>query len=192
MEFFTASTGNLLKYEEAAGVTHHIALSVVGTDRLAENGSGYMRAKIAQEKLIKESPIPYTIVHATQFFEFSKAIADAATTEDTVRLAPVPYQPIAADDVAKAVEGVAIGPPLNTTIEIAGPEVFRFDELIKKALAARSDPREVVPDAEAPYFGALLNETSLVPGKDARLGATRFDDWLAAQPAPTQTAKTAA
>jgi uncharacterized protein YbjT (DUF2867 family) len=191
MDFFTRSTGNILKYEEAAGVKHHIALSVVGTDRLAENGSGYMRAKIAQEKLIKESPIPYTIVHATQFFEFSKAIADAGTTEDTVHLAPVPYQPIAADDVAKAVEGVAAGPPLNTTIEIAGPEVFRFDELIKKALDARGDPRTVVPDPEAKYFGALLSEMSLVPGKGARLGATRFDDWLAAQPAPPQTAKTA-
>jgi Predicted nucleoside-diphosphate-sugar epimerases len=191
MDFFTKSTGNLLKYEQAAGVKHHVALSVVGTDRLAENGSGYMRAKIAQEKLIKESPIPYSIVHATQFFEFSKAIADAATDGDTVRLAPVPYQPIAADDVAKAVEGVATGTPLNTTIEIAGPEVFRFDELIKKALVARNDPRKVVPDTEALYFGALLNETSLVPGKYARLSTTRFGDWLAAQPASPQAAKTA-
>jgi uncharacterized protein YbjT (DUF2867 family) len=192
MDFFTRSTVNLLKYEDAAGVKHHIALSVVGTDRLAESGSGYMHAKVAQEKLIKESAIPYTVVHATQFFEFSKSIADAATDGDTVRLAPVPYQPIAADDVAKAVEGVAAGPPLNTTIEIAGPEVFRFDEFIKKALDARGDPRQVLPDPKAKYFGALLTETSLVPGKDARLGATRFDDWLAAQPAQPQTAKTAA
>jgi len=191
MDFFTTSTGNLLKYEEAAGVKHHVALSVVGTDRLAESGSGYMRAKIAQEKLIKESPIPYTIVHATQFFEFSKSIADAATTEDTVRLAPVPYQPIAANDVAKAVEGVAAGPPLNTTIEIAGPELFRFDELIKKALGARGDTRQVVPDPDARYFGAILNETSLVPGKDARISTTRLDDWLADQPATPQAAKTA-
>jgi uncharacterized protein YbjT (DUF2867 family) len=157
---------------------------------LAESGSGYMRAKIAQEKLIKESPIPYTIVHATQFFEFSKAIADAATTENTVSLPPVPYQPIAADDVAKAVEDVAAGSPMNKTVEIAGPEVFRFDKLIQKALYTRHDPRKVVADPEARYFGALLNETSLVPGKDARLAATRFDDWLTTQTqTPPQTVK---
>jgi len=184
MDFFTRSTGNLLKFEKEAGVKHHIALSVVGTDRLAESGSGYMRAKVAQEKLIEESQIPYTIVHATQFFEFSKAIADGAADGDTVRLAPVLFQPIAAEDVAQAVEDVAAGLPLNRTIEIAGPDVFRFDEFIGKALDSRNDPRKVVPDREALYFGARLNEKSLIPGKDASLSKLRFDDWIAAQSPP--------
>ena len=176
MEFFETSTRNLLTYEAAAGVGHHVALSVVGTERLSE--SGYIRAKLAQEKLIKASSIPYSIVRATEFFEFVKSIADAATDGNTVHLAPVLIQPIAADDVASAVESVAIGPPLNGTVEVAGPEQFRFDELIRRGLSARSDPREVIADPNARYFGALLDERTLVPGQDARLGETRFEDWL--------------
>lgn len=179
LDFFTKSTGNLLKFEAAAGVKHHIALSVVGTERLSESGSGYMRAKIAQERLIRESPVPYSIIHATQFFEFIKGIADAATDGDTVRLAPVHFQPIAADDVAAEVERVAAGPPLNATVEVAGPEVFRFDELVAKSLKARNDPRKVVADPNALYFGALLGEKSLVAGEDAHLADTRFENWIA-------------
>src|SRR5687767_4846481 len=147
MEFFTTSTRNLLKAAGAAGVTHYVALSVVGTERLSE--SGYFRAKIAQEQLIKGSAIPYSIVHATQFFEFVKSIAAAATEGNTVRLAPVLIQPIAADEVAKAVGRVAVGAPMNGVVEVAGPESFRLDELIRKGLAAKQDPREVVPDPRA-------------------------------------------
>ena len=176
LEFFETSTRNLLAAEAAAGVGHHVALSVVGTERLPE--SGYFRAKIAQEKLIKGSPIPYSIVHATQFFEFVKSIADAATDGDTVRLAPVLIQPMAADDVASAVGGVAVGAPLNGTVEVAGPEQFRLDELIRQACSARNDPREVVADPHARYFGAELDERTLVPGDGARLAETRFEDWL--------------
>jgi len=179
MKFFTASTANLLKYEAAAGVKHHVALSIVGVDGLPE--SGYMRAKVAQEKLIKESPIPYSIVHATQFFEFIKRIADEATEGDSVRIPPVLFQPMAADDVAAAVGKIAAGDPLNTIVEIAGPEVFRFDELIRDGLKAKKDPRTVVADPEARYFGAVLGERSLVPGDDAQLAQTRLDDWMAAQ-----------
>jgi uncharacterized protein YbjT (DUF2867 family) len=176
MEFFKTSTGNLLKYEAAAGVGHHVALSVVGSDRLPD--SGYLRAKIAQEKLIKESSIPYSIVRATQFFEFVMRIADSATEGDTVRLPPVRFQPMAADDVASAVCRAAMGSPLNGMIEIAGPEHFRFDELIRQALSARNDPREVIADPHARYFGTELSERSLVPADDAQLGETRFEDWL--------------
>ncbi len=176
MSFFTTSTNNLLTHEAAAGVGHHVALSVVGTERLSE--SGYLRAKIAQERLIEESGIPYSIVHATQFFEFVKSIADAATDGTTVRLAPVLIQPMAADDVAKAVARIAVGTPLNGVIEVAGPQQFRLDELIRQALRARHDPRTVVADPQARYFGAHLSERTLVPGKDARLGGTRFEDWL--------------
>jgi uncharacterized protein YbjT (DUF2867 family) len=176
MEFFTTSTRNLLSHEAVAGVKHHVALSVVGTDRLVE--SGYFRAKVAQEKLIKKSSIPYSIVHATQFFEFVKSIADAATEGTTVRLAPVLIQPIAADDVATAVGRIAVGAPLNDTIEVAGPQQFRFDELIRQGLRARHDPRTVVADPQARYFGAQLSERTLVPGNDARLGEIRFEDWL--------------
>ncbi len=176
MEFFTKSTRNLLAQEALAGVGHHVALSVVGTDRLAD--SAYFRAKIAQEKLIKESPIPYSIIHATQFFEFIKSIADSATEGGKVRLAPVLIQPMAADDVAGAVAGVAIDKPLNGTVEIAGPEQFRLDDLIRQALRARNDSREVIADSNAPYFGAKLSERTLVPGNDARLGGTHFADWL--------------
>ena len=176
MEFFTTSTRNLLAAEAAAGVAHHVALSVVGTERLSQ--SGYFRAKIAQEKLIKDGSIPYSIVRATQFFEFVKSIADYATDGNTVRLAHVLIQPIAADEVASAVESVAIGSPLNGTVEVAGPEQFRLDELIRRALRARNDPREVIADPHARYSGAQLDERTLVPGPDARLGETRFEDWL--------------
>jgi uncharacterized protein YbjT (DUF2867 family) len=176
MHFFQTSTRNLLSYEASAGVRHHVALSVVGTERLSE--SAYFRAKIAQEKLIKDSSIPYSIVHATQFFEFVKSIADAATDGNRVRLAPVLIQPMAADDVASAVGRVATGSPLNGTVEVAGPEQFRLDELIRQGLSARNDPREVIADSHARYFGAELSERTLVPGDDARLGATRFEDWL--------------
>jgi uncharacterized protein YbjT (DUF2867 family) len=176
LEFFETSTRNLLEAEAATGVGHHVALSIVGTDRLPD--SGYMRAKIAQEKLIEGSSIPYSIVHATQFFEFVGRIADQATDGDTVRLPPVGFQPIAADDVASAVGRVAVGEPLNGGVEVAGPERFRFDELVRRALAARHDPRQVVADPRAPYFGAILDEGSLVPGEGARLAETRFEDWL--------------
>lgn len=176
MNFFTVSTGNLLAAEANAGVRHHLALSVVGVDRMSENG--YMRAKIAQERMIKESSIPYSLIHATQFFEFIKGIADEATRGSTVHLAPALFQPMAADDVAEAIAKAAVGAPLNGTVEIAGPEQFRFDELIKHALIARKDPREVVVDPTAPYFGAQMSERTLVPGESAQLGETRFADWI--------------
>lgn len=176
MHFFTTSTRNLLDAEAAAGVTHHVALSIVGTDRVSD--SAYLRAKAAQEKLIRESAIPYSIVRATQFFEFVKRIADEATDGSTVRLPPVLFQPMAADDVAKAVERVAVGTPMNGMVEIGGPEQFRFDELIRQGLRARNDSREVVADPHARYFGAELAERSLVPGPGARLGEIRFQEWL--------------
>ena len=176
MEFFTTSTRNLLKYAAAAGVKHYVALSVVGTERIPD--SPYLRAKNAQETLIKGAGIPYSIVHATQFFEFVKRIADEATVGTTVRLPPVLIQPMAADDVAKAVGRVAVGAPLNGTVEVAGPQQFRFDELIRQGLAARNDPREVVVDPHARYFGAELGERSLIPASDARLGEIRFEEWL--------------
>jgi uncharacterized protein YbjT (DUF2867 family)/nitrite reductase/ring-hydroxylating ferredoxin subunit len=176
MNFFQTSTRNLLSYESAAGVGHHVALSIVGSDRLPQ--SGYMRAKVAQEELIKEGPIPYTIVHATQFFEFTKRIADEATVGNSVRLPPVLFQPIAADDVASALCRAATSSPLNSKVEIAGPEAFRFDELIRKRLSAFDDPREVVADPQARYFGTELSERSIVPGDTAQLGETRFEDWL--------------
>jgi len=176
LKFFETSTGNLLKAEAAAGVGHHVALSVVGTERLSE--SGYFRAKIAQEKLIRKSSIPYSIVHATQFFEFIKRIADDATDGDTVRLSPVLIQPMAAEDVASAVARISIGSPVNGIVEVAGPQQFRLDELIRRFLSERDDPREVITDPHARYSGAELGERTLVPGDDARLGETRFDDWL--------------
>jgi uncharacterized protein YbjT (DUF2867 family) len=192
MDFFTTSTRNLLDYEAAAGVRHHVALSVVGTERLPD--SAYFRAKVAQERLIRESPIPYSIVHATQFFEFVKGIADASTDGDTVRLPHALVQPMAADDVAGAVGRVATGWPLNGTVEVAGPEMFHLDELIRLGLGARDDPREVVADPRARYFGAELSELSLVPGEGAQLAETRFGDWLgrpanpAANPQPAAVA----
>src|SRR5918992_2256887 len=176
LKFFETSTGNLLEAEEVAGVGHHVALSVVGTERLSE--SGYFRAKIAQEQLIRDSSIPYSIVHATQFFEFVKSIAAAATDGDVVRLAPALIQPMAADDVARAVGQVAVGSPVNGIVEVAGPEQLRLDELIRRGLAARNDPREVIADPHARYFGAELRERTLIPGAGARLGETRFEDWL--------------
>jgi uncharacterized protein YbjT (DUF2867 family) len=176
MEFFQTSTRNLLAFEAAAGVGHHVALSIVGSDRLPD--SGYMRAKIAQEKLVKESSMPYSIVRATQFFEFLKRIADSATEGNTVRLPSVGFQPLAAEDVASVVAKVAIGSPLNGTVEVAGPEQFRFDEFISRGLNAREDPREVISDPHARYFGTELSEQSLVPGDGALFGETRFEDWL--------------
>ena len=176
MEFFTASTRNLLEHAAAAGVTHYVALSVVGTERIPE--SPYLRAKNAQESLITSAGIPYSIVHATQFFEFVKRIADEATVGTTVRLPPVLIQPMAADDVAKAVGRVAVGTPVNGTAEVAGPQQFHFDELIRQGLAARNDPREVVVDPHARYFGAELSERSLIPAGEAQLGDIRFEQWL--------------
>src|SRR5438093_1002962 len=176
MEFFQTSTRNLLTYEAAAGVGHHVALSIVGSDRLPD--SGYMRAKIAQEKLIKESSIPYSIVRATQFFEFLKGLADISMVGGKVHLAPVFFQPMAADDVATAVGKIAVGQPVNGVVEIAGPEQFRLDELVQRRLATLKDPREVVADPNALYSGARINDKTLVPEKNARLGETRFETWL--------------
>jgi uncharacterized protein YbjT (DUF2867 family) len=180
LKFFETSTRNLLSYEAAAAVGHHVALSVVGTDRLSE--SGYFRAKIAQEKLIKASSIPYSIVHATQFFEFLKGLADISMVGDKVHLPPVLFQPMAADDVATAVGRVAVGPPVNGIVEIGGPEQFHVDELVRRRLATLKDPREVIADPNALYSGAKISERTLVPGKNARLGETRFETWLT-QPA---------
>lgn len=176
LKFFETSTSNLLAAEAAAGVGHHVALSVVGSDRAPD--SGYLRAKIAQEKLIRNSPIPYSIVRSTQFFEFLKRIADEAADGNTVRIAPVLFQPIAAEDVAKAVGRAAVSAPVNGIVEIAGPQQFRFDEFIRLGLGARHDPRDVIADPHARYFGAELGERSLVPGADARLGEIRFEEWL--------------
>jgi uncharacterized protein YbjT (DUF2867 family) len=180
LKFFETSTRNLLTYEAAARVGHHVALSVVGTDRLAE--SGYFRAKIAQEKLIKESSIPYSIVRATQFLEFLKGLADISAVGDKVHLPHVLFQPMAADDVATAVGRIAVGPPVNDIVEIGGPEQFRLDELVRRRLASLEDPREVIADPNARYSGAKLGERTLVPGNNARLGETRFETWLT-QPA---------
>jgi uncharacterized protein YbjT (DUF2867 family) len=176
LNFFETSTRNLLSYGAAAGVKHHVALSVVGTDRLSE--SGYFRAKIAQEKLIKESPIPYSIVHATQFFEFLKGLADVSLVGDKVHLPPVLFQPMAAEDVASAVGSIAVGPPVNGIVEIGGPEQFRLDELVRRRLAALNDSREVIADPNALYSGAKISERTLVPDQNARLGETRFETWL--------------
>ncbi len=195
LKFFETSTRNLLNYEPAAGVGHHVALSVVGTDRLSE--SGYFRAKIAQEKLIRESSIPYSIVHATQFFEFLKGLADISFDGEKVRLPHVLFQPMAAEDVASGVARVAVGQPVNGIIEIAGPEQFRVDELVRRRLASLKDPREVIADPNARYAGAKLSERTLLPGNNARLGETRFETWLtqpaaqipSAHPQPTGVAK---
>jgi uncharacterized protein YbjT (DUF2867 family) len=176
MTFFETSTRNLLTHEEAANVGHHVALSVVGTDRMLE--SGYFRAKMAQEKLIKASSIRYTIVRATQFFEFASGIADFSTDGKKVRLPSVLFQPMAADDVATAVGRIAIGSPVHGTVEIGGPQRFRLDEFIGRYLGTRKDPREVVPDSHAGYYGVKVSESTLIPADDARLGETRFEDWL--------------
>jgi uncharacterized protein YbjT (DUF2867 family) len=179
MDFFTTSTSNVLAAEAAAGVGHHVALSVVGTDRLTE--SGYFRAKLAQEKLIEGSSIPYSIVHATQFFEFITGIADQATDGNVVRLPPALFQPMAASDVAAAVGRVAVAAPVNGMVEVGGPAPFRLDEIVRDALAARHDPREVVTDPQAPYYGIRVGERTLLPGPGARLAETRFEDWLQQQ-----------
>jgi uncharacterized protein YbjT (DUF2867 family) len=175
-EFFTKSTGNLLAAERAVGVGHHTALSIVGAERPTE--IGYFHAKAAQEKLITAAGVPYSIVHATQFFEFLQGIADDATQGQEVHIPPVLFQPMAAEDVAAGVARVAVGPPLNATVEIAGPEQFRFDEFVRHGLQALHDPREVVADPQASYFGASISERALVPANGAKLGTTRFDDWL--------------
>ena len=188
LNFFETSTRNLLSYEAAEGVRHHVALSVVGTERLTE--SGYFRAKIAQEKLIKESPIPYTIIRATQFFEFIKGIADISMVDGKVHVPPVLFQPMAADDVASAVAKVAVGNPENAIVEIGGPEKFRMDELVRLRLASLKDSREVVADPNALYSGANINDRTLVPGDSARLGETRFEVWLSQSAGPITTANT--
>jgi uncharacterized protein YbjT (DUF2867 family) len=176
LKFFETSTRNVLAAEGTAGVEHHVALSVVGTDRLSE--SGYFRGKIAQEKLIKASLIPYSIVHATQFFEFLKGLADFMFDGKEVRLPPVLFQPVAADDVASGVARVAVGPPVNGIVEIGGPEQFRLDELVRRCLASFKDPRKVIADPNARYAGARVSEKTLLPGNNARLGETRFETWL--------------
>lgn len=184
LSFFVTSTRNLLNAEAEAGVGHHVALSVVGTELRSE--SGYSRAKLAQEELIEGGPIPYSIVRATQFFEFIKGIADDATEDDAVRLAPVLIQPIAADDVASAVGRIAIGSPLNGIVEVAGPQRFRLDELVRRDLRARHDPREVIAVRDARYFGGKLSEQSLLPGDDAILAETRYEDWFDRAAIPTR------
>ena len=177
LEFFETSGRNLLAAEAVAGVSHHVALSVVGTDRLSE--SGYFRGKIAQEKLIRESKIPYTIVHSTQFLEFLGGIAQSGTDGDTVRLSPAFVQPIASDDVAAAVADYTLGAPVNGVVEIAGPERMRLSDLVQRFLTATKDPRRVVQDVHARYFGAELKDDTLVPGANPRIGALNFETWFA-------------
>lgn len=181
MAFFTASGRNLLAAEGAAGVRHHIALSVVGTDRTSQGG--YFRAKLAQEGLIKTSGIPYTIIRATQFFEFLDGVAQASTEGDTVRLSPAHIQPVASDDVAALVAKAASVAPLNGIIELAGPERFSLDELVRRYLRVKGDPRKVVADVHARYFGIELNDKSLTPGEHPQIGSTSFEMWLEKAPA---------
>lgn len=182
MRFFQTAGDNIAAAERAAGVGHHVALSVVGTDRLQD--SGYFRAKLAQETLIAAAGIPYTLLHATQFFEFVRGIAASATEGDVVRLPHAPFQPMAAQDVAAAVADAALAAPANGIVEISGPEPFYIDELVGRVLAFDKDPRRVVTDPAALYFGVLLDDGSLMPGPDARAGSTRFDWWLANVPPP--------
>ncbi len=176
LEFFETSSRNVLAAEKAAGVAHHVALSVVGTERLLE--SGYFPAKLAQEKLIKESGVPYTILRATQFFEFVGGIVESGTDGDTIRMSPALFQPIAAEDVAAALADVAIAPPVNGTIEVAGPEPIPLDKIARQFLAAKGDRRKVVADVHARYFGAAIDDRSLTPGANPRLGRMRFEAWL--------------
>ena len=177
MDFFQTSARNILAAETAAGTGHHVALSVVGTERL--QGSGYFRAKLAQEEAIKAAAIPSTILRATQFFEFIGRIADSSTHDGTVPLPPLYFQPEAADDVAAALADIAEGAPVNGTVELAGPERFRLDELVRRFLSATNDPRHVVTDVHAPYYGLeVTDERVLIPGDNSRIGATRFADWL--------------
>jgi uncharacterized protein YbjT (DUF2867 family) len=184
LEFFEKAGHHLAAAERAAGVQHHVALSVVGTDRLAQ--SGYFRAKIAQEKLIREAGVPYTIVHSTQFFEFLGGIAQAGSDGQTVRLSPALFQPIASDDVALAVADFALGAPRNGVVEIAGPDKVSIAALVQRFLLASHDTREVIEDPQARYFGAELQDDTLVPGAHARLGALDFDAWFARAQAQTQ------
>jgi uncharacterized protein YbjT (DUF2867 family) len=176
LEFFETSGRNLLAAEAAAGVGHHVALSVVGTERLLE--SGYFRAKMAQEALIKASGIPYTILRSTQFFEFVDRIVKEGAEGDAIRLSPALVQPVASDDVAAALADLAVGSPLDATIEVAGPEACPLDKFARKLLAVTGDRREVIADIHARYFGTKLNDRSLTPGDHPRLGSTRFEDWL--------------
>lgn len=176
LEFFETSTRNVLAAEVEAGVLHHVAVSIVGSERLP--ASGYLRAKVAQEKLIKSSPIPYTIVRATQFFEFVGRIADEATNGQTVHVSSVLFQPIFSDDLAANLAKIAVAKPLNGTIELAGPDALPFDEVVRQYLVAHRDPRTVVRDEQARYFGTTLEKRSLVPGENALLGSTHFADWL--------------
>jgi uncharacterized protein YbjT (DUF2867 family) len=176
LEFFQTSSRNLLAAETAAGVSHHVALSVIGADRLPD--SGYLRAKVAQEEAVKTASIPFTIVRAAQFFEFIGRIADSATDGDTVRLPSALFQPQAAGDVSAALADVAVSAPVNGTIEVAGPERFRMDELAQRFLDATNDPRRVTADIHARYFGTELDDDSLTAGSDARIAPTRFEDWF--------------
>jgi uncharacterized protein YbjT (DUF2867 family) len=176
MDFFRTSTRNILVAEQAAHIGHHVAMSIVGTDSLPD--SGYLRAKVAQEELIEASSIPYTIVRSTQFYEFVESIATAATDGDTVRVPSASIQPVAAADAARAVGRIAVGRPVNGIVEVAGPKPYRFDELIRYGLSAHDDARRVVADPEAQYFGTTLTDGSLLPGENAQLGETRFEDWL--------------
>jgi uncharacterized protein YbjT (DUF2867 family) len=176
MDFFQTAGRNILAAEASASVGHHVALSVVGTERLL--AMGYFRAKLAQENLIKDSKIPYTIVRATQFFEFVGSIADSTTDGQTVQLPPALMQPMVSDDIAEIVASIAVQKPLNTTIEIAGPEPIRMDDLVRQYLSATGDPRKVTTDPKAGYFGISVDDQSLTPGPNPRLGSTRFSDWL--------------
>jgi uncharacterized protein YbjT (DUF2867 family) len=176
MDFFQTSSRNLLAAEAAAGVKHHVLLSIVGADRLPE--SGYLRAKVAQEETVKAGPVPYTIVRASQFFEFIGRIADSGSTGEVIHLAPVFVQPESADDVAATLADVAVNDPVNGIVELGGPEQFRLDELARRVLSAKKDERLVEADPHARYFGAELSEHSLTPGDDARIAPTRFEDWL--------------
>ena len=176
LEFFETSGRNLLAAEAAAGVRHHVALSIVGSERLPD--SGYLRAKVAQESLIKASGIPYTILRATQFFEFVGGIAQSATVGEEIRLSPALIQPIASQDVAAALADVAVAQPVNGTVEVAGPEAMPLDELVRRFLRGTQDTRKVVPDVHARYFGGVLSDRSLTPGENPRIGAIRFEDWL--------------
>lgn len=181
LEFFETSGRNLLAAEIAAGVRHHVALSIVGSERLPDNG--YFRAKVAQERLIKASGVPYSILRATQFFEFVGGIAQSAGTGEEIRLSPALFQPIASEDVAEALADVAVGPPLHGTVEVAGPDAIPLDEVVRRFLRATRDTRKVVPDVHARYFGSVLDDRSLTPGENPRIGATRFEDWLGLQAA---------
>ena len=178
MEFFTTSTRNILAAEQVAGVGHHVALSIVGADRLPD--SGYLRAKVAQEKLIEAGPVPYTILRSTQFFEFVEAITAAASEGDTIRVPAANIQPVAAEDAARAAGRLAAGEPVNGIVEVGGPTPYSFAELVRSDLSAHDDPRAVVADADAEYFGTKLTDGELLPGEHAQIGELRFEDWLAA------------